>query len=169
MNKLYVGGGILVALGLALAALVAHERVVGARDAEIENLKAHGLAQDTVIALDAQRLAKIDTVKVFRQVVKSDTVLQHLIDSSIVHHTDTVTVTREVLIEAKAALDSTKKTADACCLLARDYKARWAIADSTVKELMKKVPSAGKPWIDRGEGVLACAGAIWLAGKIAKP
>ena len=139
----------------------AHWRADGARDAEIATFKAAGKAQQVTIKTDSVILVKHDTVKVFRDVARTDTVLQSLID---LRH-DTVWVTREVLIEAKAALDSTKKTADACCQLARDYRAKAATLDSLNKDLLKKIPWGGKSWIDRAEGALVCAGAVYLARK----
>ena len=162
-------GGVLLALGAAAGGIVAHERAIGARDAEIKQLKATTATQAATIAKDEQALTKIDTVKVFRQVVRIDTVLQHRIDTAIVHHVDSVFVPVTVLVEAKAAIDSTKKAADACCQLARDWRGRWATTDSLYKLVLKTVPSSAKPWVDRAEGAGVCAAAVWLAGKLAKP
>ncbi len=167
--KLYASIIALIAVVAAFVASRAHWRADGARAAEVAQLKRTTAAQAVTITADSQRLAKIDTVKVFRQVVKSDTVLQRLIDSAIVHHTDTVMVTREVLVEAKATIDSTKKAADACCQLARDWKAKALSSDSLVHFYQVQIPSVAKPWLDRGEGVLACVGAVWLAGKLKAP
>lgn len=164
-----VAGGLVLALSAAAGGIVAHERAIGARDATIAQLQVTAKAQAVTIQRDSALLAHHDTALVFRNVVKSDTVLQRIIDSAIVHHSDTVWVTREVLVEAKATIDSTKKVADACCQLARDYKARAHTLDSLNTDLLKQIPSAGKAWLDRGEGVLACAGSIWLAGKLKAP
>ena len=164
--KLWLGAGSLGMVVLLASLFVAHERAIGARDAELKSLHAENAALQVVIAADSTALVRIDTVKVFRRVVQTDTVLQHLIDTAVVHHTDTVTVTREVLVEAKAALDYTKDVADACCKLAHDYKARNAVLDSTVKAMLKNQPLKVKPWVDRAEGAGACVAAVWAAGKI---
>lgn len=147
----------------------AHERALGARDATIGQLQRTTAALAVKLQADSALLAHHDTVRVFQQVVHADTVLQRLIDSAIVHHTDTLVVTREVLVEAKATIDSTKRVADACCQLARDWKARWFSTDSLYRLVLAKVPSAATPWVDRAEGALVCGGAVWLAGKLAKP
>ncbi len=161
--------GAVALLAAVAGGIVAHERAIGARDEQIKQLKGTIAQQAVTITADSQALVRVDTVKVFRQVVKSDTVLQRFIDTAFVHHHDSVFVPVQVLVESKATIDSTKKAADACCRLARDYQARAASLDTLNRDLLKKIPSSGKPWLDRGEGVLACAGAIWLAGKLKSP
>ena len=159
--KLYaILGGVVLAL-VAVAAFIGHERQVGALQERNKGLLAENVALAQVIARDEAALLHKDTTTVFRNVVRQDTVLQRIIDSAIVHHHDTVTVTREVLVEAKAALDSTKGVADACCTLARDWKARWAVADSLYHNTLKLAPSAFVPHF--GVGV---AGGINPQGKL---
>ena len=131
----------------------ARERELGALQEQNKSLVATNAILTARVHLDSIALAHKDTAVVFRNVVRSDTVLQHIIDSAIVHHHDTVTVTREVLVEAKAALDSTKGVADACCQLARDWKARWAVTDSLYRNTLKLAPS---PWVPHfGAGAAA--------------
>lgn len=156
--------GLGVAIVLSTAAFAAHERTVGARDATITSLRHQNDTLRTVVAADSLALQRKDTVRVFRQVTRTDSVLQRIIDTAIVQHHDTVTVTRTVLVEAKAALDSTKGVADACCQLARDRGRRIAVLDSMNTALRASLPSPVKPWLDFGLGVGACAGAVWLAG-----
>lgn len=158
--------GIAVVALAVLAVVFVTGRCAGERagklGAEATQLKANVKTEQAVVVHDSVVLVKHDTVKVFQNVTRSDTVLQRLID---LRH-DTVLVTREVLIEAKAALDSTKTVATACCQLARDYKAKAASLDSLNQRLAKLIPWSGKPWLDRGEGVLVCAAAVWGAGKL---
>jgi len=151
--KLYASiAGLVLVVG-ALLAMRAHERQIGALEERNAGLLERNRALSVFIVKDEQLLAHKDTVKVFRQVAIVDTVLQHIIDSAIVHHHDTVTVTREVLVEAKAALDSTAGVATVCCQLARDWKAKWATTDSLYKNVLKLQPSAWAPHL--GVGVAA--------------
>lgn len=160
--KPYLYGAAIFAVVGGAGWIVKRERDIGARDARIAQLQVNDKAEKVVIAHDSVTLIKHDTVRVFQAVVHVDTLLQSLID---LRH-DTVWVTREVLIEAKATLDSTKKVADACCQLARDYKARAASLDSLNRQLLKAIPSPAKAWIDRLEGVGFCGVAVWGAGKL---
>ncbi|HEX7828660.1 MAG TPA: hypothetical protein VF787_03355 [Thermoanaerobaculia bacterium] len=157
--------GAAAALFLVYVLWRGHERAIGARDAQIKTLESANALLRTAVATDSLVLVKKDTAVVFRRVLHTDTLLQRLIDTALVHHTDTVTVTREVLVEAKAALDSTKGVADACCTLARDRGRRIAVLDSLNLDLLKRVPSPAKPWFDRAIGAGVCAGAVWLARR----
>ena len=114
------------------------------------------------IRADSVLVVQHDTTKVYRQVVRSDTVLQRLIDTAVVHHRDTVVVTREVLVEAKAALDSTKGVADACCTLARDRGKRLAAQDSLILVLRAQAPSFLSRHLSVGVGY----GALLASGKL---
>lgn len=153
-GKLYLTVAALVVVIVGFFLFRAHERQVGALEERNAALLVENKNLAGVVAADSQRLARIDTVRVYRQVTRADTVLQRLIDSSIVHHHDTVTVTREVLVEAKATIDSTKLVADACCRLAQDYKRRWQVADSLYQNTKRLAPSPLAPHF----GVGAAAG-----------
>ena len=141
------------------------ERAIGARDVRIAQLQAHSDSQAVQVAADSVIVVKHDTTRIYRNVVRADTVLQRLIDTAIVHHHDTVWVTREVLVEAKASADSAKAAAQACCTLAHDWQRRWATTDTLYRLTLKQVASPAKPWIDRAEGFAFCALPVWLARK----
>ncbi len=117
-------------LALAVAALLAAvSALLGYRFA-VERSEAAALrASITVLELRADSLTKkatalegqyrVDTVKLTKQVTRTDTVLQHLITESVRDHHDTITVTREVLVQA----DSTIK---ACRIVQSECEAGWA-------------------------------------------
>jgi hypothetical protein len=158
----------LAGLGLIILLYVfwrGEERAKGAAQIISAQLLQENKALKDTIKHDEATLQHHDTVVVFKQVVHTDTVLQHLITQSIQEKHDTVVVTREVLIEAKAALDSTKQVADACCKLAHDYKIQWQHTDSLNQIFRRQIPSPAKPWIDRAAGFLTCGAVAWIARK----
>lgn len=138
----------LAAIALALAFVGAsyvtwrsYEREQGAAAFVNRGLKAENDSLKGQVARDSLALQKRDTALVFRTVRTQDTILQRIIDTAIVHHRDTVTVTREVLVEVKAALDSTKGVANACCMLARDLGSRNRVLDSLYRNAVAAQPS----------------------------
>lgn len=157
----YVVAAAIAILGTALGLFIHYERGIGARDIQNVSLKHTDASLEKKIAAESIVVVHMDTVKVFRKVFLTDTVLQNLIDQ----RTDTVYVTRDVLIETKATLDKAKDVADACCSLARTRAARIAVLDSLNANLEKQIPSKAKPWFDRAIGAGVCAGAVWLGRR----
>jgi hypothetical protein len=148
--KLYLWGAVVVVLLVGYAAFIGHERQVGALNERNKSLLAEDVALRIVVARDDKALLRKDTAVVFRKVLRVDTLLQDKITESIRTQHDTILVTREVLVEAKAALDSTKGVADACCTLARDWKARWQVTDSLYRNTQKLEPSGWAPHLGLG-------------------
>ena len=157
-------------LWIALAVLVSGgyvawrkvERDKGAAQAREGALLVENTTLKGIVVADSIALAHHDTAIVFRNVTRSDTVLQRIIDSAIVQRRDTVTVTRTILVEAKAALDSTKRVADACCQLARDYQRRYTVTDSLYRLAVGAQPN----FLERRASLTIGYGATVSGGRV---
>lgn len=165
LKKVYLILGALLIVITGYLLWRGHERSLGAVQAQNAALLHENAAFKDSLAHDETALQKHDTVLVYQRVSRTDTVLQHLITTATVEKHDTVWVPKTVLVDAKATLDSTKRVADACCQLARDYKASWLRSDSVNKVLFREIPSSAKPWLDRAEGFATCGLVAWLSRK----
>src|SRR3990167_6756621 len=120
-------------------------RQVGAARVELKSLQ-H--ADDSLREVLASREEKfrVDTVRIFRSITTVDTLLQHRIDTAIVHQTDTVKIT---ITEAKATQDTIR----ACRLLVSDCAAGWNVEKELntnlrgqIRVLEKSRPSQVSIW-----------------------
>lgn len=139
-GKVYVVGGLIVALGAGYGLWSAHLKAVGARDERIKGLVVENGTLKTVITADSLRLAKRDTVRLFAKIDTGHTIIQTLIDTAHVYHTDTVKITVEKLVTIDSTIRVCRETVSECAKLANDRGRRIAVLDSTVAALMKNRP-----------------------------
>ena len=160
LSAVYKGIAGVVVVALAIFLYSAHERSVGALDAKLSQAETqvHALSKT---ADSLENLFRVDTVVLTKRITKIDTILQHLIDTAVVHHHDTVTVTREVLVQADSTIRYCKAVLSEC---SAGWTAEKGINASLRAELtatQAKVPSAfgnvvrGLAWGLAGYGLRA--------------
>lgn len=162
----------LVILVSAGWAYTIHERSVGARDARIAVLEATNAKLVGQIGADSVTFAKRDTVKLFRNIGRIDSVITTLLradtislhDTLHVHHTDTVRVERQVLVTIDSTIRACRVTVSDCAQLANDRAARIRVLDSLVANLKQTSPGFFARWGQR----LAWGAAGGLAGYAIK-
>lgn len=139
--KVYVVAGAIVALGMGYGVWSEHLKSVGARDERIASLTYRGDSLVGVIREDSIQLVKRDTVRLFARIDTGHTIIQHLIDTAIVQHTDTMKITVERLVTIDSTLRACKEGVSECAKLANDRAARIRVLDSLVANLKKSLPS----------------------------
>lgn len=162
--KVYGYVGLMVALIGGYTAFVAHERAVGARDERIVGLTVRGDSLVAVIRADSLRFAKRDTVRLFARIDTGHTVIQRLIDTARVYHTDTVQITVERLVTIDSTLRACKEGVQECAQLASDRARRIQVLDSLVGTLKQSQPG----FLARWGGRLAWSGGTILACHLAR-
>lgn len=141
LSAVYKGLAGVVVVALAIFLYSAHERSVGALDAKLSQAEAqvHALSK-TADSLEG--LFRTDTIRLIKQITKTDTLLRHIIDSAYITQRETVTVTREVLVQADSTIRYCKAVLSEC---SAGWTAEKGINASLRAELtatQAKVPSA---------------------------
>ena len=164
--KLYLIGAALVALLIGYAGWRREVR----QDAVREMVLAQSEAKVKAISksLDSARaLYRVDTLRVNRQITRTDTLLRRLIDTAVIHHRDTVWVTREVLVAADSTIRACAVTLAACGRLRALEQERGDSLASQVRLLKAARPSIlTRCGISAGYGVVLADGAARMGPAI---
>ncbi len=149
---------LLVVVSAGYAGWRQYERNIGKRDLQIAQLEQSAKRLDSIIRVDSVRFAKRDTVKLFHTIAQTDTILQRLIDTAIVHHQDTVIVERRVLVTADSAIKACRETVTDCAKLAESRAVRIRQLDSLLQLTKGQRPSIlSRCGVSGGYGVQASA------------
>ena len=138
------------------------ERAIGARDVRISGLATENMGLKSIIGLDSAALAKKDTVRLFAKIDTGHTIIQRLIDTAHVYHTDTVKITVEKLVTIDSTIKACRETVVACAQLATDQGKRIVVLDSLVLALNQSQPS----FLSRHASVTVGYGAVEQGGKV---
>ena len=115
------------------------------------------------VAFDSLALLKRDTVKLFAKIDTGHTIIQRLIDTAHVYHTDTVKITVEKLVTIDSTIKACRVTVSDCATLANDRLKRINVLDSLLK-----VTGAQQPgFLQRRAAVTVGYGCGEAAGKLA--
>ena len=165
LTKIYLAFAAAIVLALGAWRWTAYEQAIGARDARIASLVTRSAELIDKIGADSVRLAKRDTVRLWRTITEVDTVLQRIIESSIQRRVDTVTVERKVLVTADSVIRACRLTVQDCATLANSQASRIKVLDSLVRNL-KQVPQGWLArWSERALWGGTGLGIGYLAGK----
>lgn len=149
----------------AIAGLIALGIVLAGTAGVKSHLEADGAVQyavrDDVAVMKVLRAAgnaissvyRTDTLRLVQQVATHDTMVQHLIDTAIVEHHDTVSVPVQVLVDDQ-------QTIKACMVVRTECEAGWANARAQVADLSAQLQKVKQlqpsPWLPHpGLGVAA--------------
>lgn len=131
---------VLVALAIALAGYTLYQRHVGALNAELAQNKVHVAALDSALKVERGKFT-VDTVRTFRRVTNTVTVLDTLVRSDTLRLTDTVKVTVEVVREAVTTLNACRETVRTCGELRALEQRRGDSLQARVRLFEKTRPS----------------------------
>lgn len=149
-----------VALLIAIALYNGHQRSLGALEAKIASLE----AQTKVLSHEADSLEnafRVDTVRLTRLSVRSETTLTHLIDTALVEHHDTVHVPVQVLVQADSSIKYCKVVLSDC---EKGWTAEKAISADLRAEL-SAVKAKTPSWLSERFGVGAGYSCL-IAGQV---
>jgi hypothetical protein len=161
--KLWGGLGAVVLVFALYLGWRNYERRIGKLELETASLNKENANLRGVIASDSVALAKRDTVKLFARIDTGHTIIQRLIDTAVVHHTDTVKVTVERLVTIDSTLKACRDTARDCAKLATDRGRRIAVLDSLVGVLKASQPGFLSKYGGRAVWGIVGAGVGYLA------
>ncbi len=155
-------------IALAIAAFVGYilwrgeERRIGAAQARSAGLTIENTMLKGMIVADSMALAKRDTVKLFATIDTGHTIIQRLIDTAHVYHTDTVKITIERLVTIDSTIKACRVTVSECATLANDRAKRIAVLDSLNKALTAAQPG----FLERRLSLSVGYGATYSSGKL---
>lgn len=130
----------LAVVAIGFGGFISYERALG-RAEEAGKVSAHradSLAKELV---GARAKLQVDTVRLFKRVSRTDTLLNEIVRSDTLRLTDTVKVTVEVVREAVATLNACRETVRTCGEVSRMEKARADALAEQVAALKKLQPS----------------------------
>ncbi len=159
--KLYLSVGLAVAAIAGYLGWRTEERRIGAAEAATATLRVENTTLKGMIVADSMALAKRDTVKLFAAIDTGHTVIQRLIDTAHVYHTDTVKITIERLVTIDSTTRACRVTVSECATLANDRAKRIAVLDSLNKALTAAQPG----FLERRLSVALGYGCTENAGK----
>lgn len=140
---------ILTGVVLCLLALAYFEgRSAGAAKAEAKSLRVLNDSLRSEGKLLGEKF-RVDTVRLTRMLSRSDTVIQQLVDTAHVYHTDTVKVPVEVLVREEQTLRACRETVSDCTLGWQNEKKLNLNLEEQLKSLKKAEPSVVSVWIWR--------------------
>ncbi len=137
-------GVVLLLLGLAYW----EGREAGIAKTELASLRARGDSLQGV-ADSLQRVFRVDTVKLTKLLVRSDTILQHQLDTAFVHHTDTVKVTVQEIKQEQATLLACRETVTACTAGWENEKKTTINLKEQITTLNRSKPGVVSTWLWR--------------------
>lgn len=129
------------------------ERRAGALAERLKGLEGRNQALNETVRMDSVALAKRDTLRLFRSITHTDSVIQHIVDTAVVHHFDSVFVPVRVLVQADSELKACRETVRDCVRLEQDLRKQLAVKDSIARVVKAEQPSRLIP--HTGVGVAA--------------
>jgi hypothetical protein len=146
--------GLLAVAGLGAVKLCLHQqREIGRAEVREENANA---ARDSLAKLIAHKDAKfrVDTVRVFRSITTLDTLIQHRVDTALVHQTDTVKITVREAVAIQDTLKACRSLVRDCADIQNTLRAFIHQDSLTIRSLRRQMPSKLTPWRDRALGAV---------------
>lgn len=139
---------LLVALMGAYTGWRQYERRVGALQVMVQDdvrvAKALRLRADSL-----ERRFRVDTVRVFRSIATIDTLVQHRIDTAIVHQTDTVKITVREAQAIQDTIRACKVLVSDCATLAKTRAEQIDVLRAENDKIRSLTPSTARLWLDR--------------------
>ncbi len=154
--------GLLVVVALYLGWRT-EERRIGARDLATQNAERAVDSLNKQLATD-RRVFVTDTVRVLRSTRTVDTLLEHRVDTAIVHHSDTVKITVKEAVAIQDTIKACTAVVISCGVLRAREQQRGDSLQSVVNLLKKASPS-----LFARCGVTVGYGAVYADGIKAGP
>jgi hypothetical protein len=154
-----IGGAVAAAIMLGVTEYKAIEHKGALAVLTAQNQKALDAMNDT-LKVERAKL-RVDTVKLFARIDTGHTLIQRLIDTAHVYHTDTVKITVEKLVSIDSTIKACRVTVSECGRLSALEKQRADSLQSQV-DLLK----GARPSIFSRCGVSVNYGAILNGGKV---
>lgn len=161
MNKLAWGIAGVVVL---IVGIWVHDRTVAERALWEARDKVRAVQIDSLVKEGDVLKAKfkVDTLRLFKRIATTDTLLQTRIDSAIVQHTDTVKISVREAAELDTTIRSCKETVLSCARRADNAEAQTAIWRARFEDLSGQQPG----YLRRHIGVVVGYGAFVTDGGV---
>lgn len=161
----YVVGGAVLLLWGAWTANNYHQREIGRRDIlTAQATHARDSLAKVLKAKDGQ--FRRDTVRIVRSIETIDTLIQHRVDTALVHQTDTVKITIREATAIQDTLRSCRSVLRECASIQSDLREMLKADTTIIQNLQKQMPGRLTPWRHRAEGAGVVIVVLKLSGLL---
>lgn len=164
-SQAYIYGTVAVMLVAGYNMWAAHLREDGRTEVVTHQAE---VSRDSLAKLIKHKDPKFarDTVRIIRSIATVDTLIQHRIDTAVVHQTDTVKITVAEATAIQDTLRTCRSVVRDCASIQTDLRGMLRADTAIIRGLRRSQPSALTPWKDRLIGGAIIEGLHRLAAAL---